>query len=185
MIPDLPIETDRLLLRAYAPGDVDDLYAFESLPEMHRYVYSVPRTRDQVATMVAERAGRTVLTAEGDFLGLVVELRETGTVIGTVVLKWASAEHRQGEIGYALHPAYHGKGLALEAATPLLRLGFEGLGLHRMYGRIDGRNTASAKLLERLGMRREAHLVQNEFVKGEWTDEMVYAVLASEWRSSS
>jgi RimJ/RimL family protein N-acetyltransferase len=63
----------------------------------------------------------------------------------------------------------------------MLRLGFEDLGLHRILGRLDARNTASAKLLERLGMRREAHIVENEFVKGEWTDELLYGLLAREW----
>ena len=61
-------------------------------------------------------------------------------------------------------------------------MGFDELGLHRIEGRIDARNTPSARVLERLGMRREAHFVQNEFIKGEWTDEVVYAVLAAEWR---
>ena len=63
----------------------------------------------------------------------------------------------------------------------VLRLGFEGLDLHRVCGRLDGRNAASARVLERLGMRREAHLVQNEIVKGEWSDEVVYAMLRHEW----
>ena len=63
----------------------------------------------------------------------------------------------------------------------MLAIGFDGLGLHRIVGRLDARNRASARVLERLGMRREAHLVENEHVKGEWTDELVYALLAREW----
>jgi RimJ/RimL family protein N-acetyltransferase len=63
----------------------------------------------------------------------------------------------------------------------MLRLGFEGLGLHRIVGRCDARNRASAKVMERLGMRREAYFRQNEIVRGEWTDELVYAMLADEW----
>src|SRR5690349_19569807 len=104
-----------------------------------------------------------------------------GAVIGDVSLTWVSEAHKQGEIGFALHPDYQGKGLAREAAEVMLRLGFEDLGLHRILGRLDARNAASAKLLERLGMRREAHIVENEFVKGEWTDELVYGLLAREW----
>ena len=65
----------------------------------------------------------------------------------------------------------------------MLRLGFEELDLHRIVGRLDARNTASARVLERLGMRLEAHLRENEFVKGEWVSELIYAVLAGEWRS--
>ncbi len=63
----------------------------------------------------------------------------------------------------------------------LLRLGFDGLGMHRIIGRLDARNTGSANLLKRLGMRQEAHFVRNEFLKGEWTDEAVFAMLAEEW----
>ena len=70
---------------------------------------------------------------------------------------------------------------ATEAAAALLRLGFEGLGLHRIIGRCDGRNRGSAMVMERNGMRREAHLIENEFVKGEWTDELIYANLRREW----
>ncbi len=70
---------------------------------------------------------------------------------------------------------------ATEAGREMLRLGFESYGLRRMIGRLDGRNEPSARVLARLGMRREAHFVQNEFVKGEWADEVVYAMLHHEW----
>jgi RimJ/RimL family protein N-acetyltransferase len=63
----------------------------------------------------------------------------------------------------------------------MLRLGFAGLGLHRIIGRCDARNDASARLMERLGMRREAHFRENEIFKGAWGDEYVYAILAAEW----
>jgi RimJ/RimL family protein N-acetyltransferase len=100
-----------------------------------------------------------------------------------VSLERASREHQQGEVGYVLHPDHQGHGFATEAATVMLRLGFEILGFHRIVGRLDARNEASARVLERLGMRREAHLRENEFIKGEWCDELVYAMLASEWRA--
>ncbi|WP_412539318.1 GNAT family protein [Longispora sp. K20-0274] len=183
--PDLPIETARLRLRPYAAADVPDLYALESHPEVHRYLYSEPRDLTQVAERASERTDWVAFRAEGDQLALIVELKETREVIGNVNLHWVSETHRQGEIGYTLHPDHHGRGYASEAAAPLLRVGFEDLGLHRVIGRLDGRNTASARVLEKLGMRREAHLVQNEFVKGEWTDEVVYALLASEWTGAS
>ena len=65
----------------------------------------------------------------------------------------------------------------------MLGLAFDGLGLHRVVARCDGRNTASVAVMERLGMRKEAHFVENEFVKGEWADEIVHAMLAEEWRA--
>src|SRR5690606_7276538 len=108
----------------------------------------------------------------------------TGALVGDVNLVWTSREHRQGEIGFVLHPAHHGLGFASEAGAVMLRLGFEGLGLHRIVGRCDGRNLASARVMEKLGMRREAHFRENEIVKGEWSDEIVYAMLSTEWRRS-
>ncbi len=103
-------------------------------------------------------------------------------MIGEVLLKWASETSRQGELGYALHTGYHGRGLAAEAAGAVLRLGFEELGLHRICANVINGNAASAKLLTRLGMRQEGHLVENVFFKGEWCDELVFALLAREWR---
>lgn len=96
---------------------------------------------------------------------------------------WRDAASRQGEIGYIFNPAYHGQGYATEAARVLLELGFEGLGLHRIYARCAAANTASWRVMERLGMRREAHLRENLFVKGAWDEELIYAMLEDEWRA--
>ena len=76
---------------------------------------------------------------------------------------------------------HQGNGYATEAARPLLDWAFGDLALHRVIGRTEARNTGSARVLEKLGMRREAHLVENEWVKGEWQSELVYAILDREW----
>lgn len=182
--PTYPIETARLLLRPLRMADLDDLHAIQSREDVTRYLYWSPRSRDEIRATLRARGRHHALRAEGDPLVLAVERRDTGAMIGTVNLFWLSAEHRQGEIGYIFHPDHHGRGYASEAVVEILRLGFEGLGLHRLCGRCDGRNAASARLMERLGMRREAHLVQNEFVKGEWCDEVIYAMLAEEWAAA-
>ncbi len=109
--------------------------------------------------------------------------KAAGELVADVVLIWVSAEHRQGEVGYIVHPDRQGRGYATEATRPLLRIAFEDLGLHRVVGRVEARNAASARVLEKLGMRREAHLVENEFVKDEWQSELVYAILDREWRA--
>ena len=181
--PEYPLRTQRLLLRPYARGDVDGLYAYQRLPEVHRYLYTEPRTRAEVEAIVAERAGLAVLTETGKAITLVAELAQTGELVGDCMLFWRSQQHEQGEVGYVFNPAYHGRGYATEAVGALLRLGFEGLGLHRIAGHLDARNTASARVLERAGLRREAHLVENEFVKGEWADELIYGILRREWEA--
>jgi RimJ/RimL family protein N-acetyltransferase len=181
--PDYPLRSERLLLRPYTLDDLEALHDIQSRAEVTRYLYFGPQDRDQVRAVLEDRAEATALRDEGDRLILAAALPETGTIVGDVLLRWTSREHRQGEIGYTVHPDHGGRGFATEAAEVMLRLGFEDLGLHRIVGRLDGRNGASARVLERLGMRREAHFVQNEFVKGEWTDEIVYALLAEEWRT--
>jgi RimJ/RimL family protein N-acetyltransferase len=105
-------------------------------------------------------------------------------LIGDFTLWLESSEHRRGEIGFLVHPDHQGRGHAIEASRELLRLGFEDLGLHRVIGTLEARNGPSARVLERLGMRREAHLVENEWVKGEWQSEVVYAILDREWRAA-
>jgi len=179
--PTYPILTRRLLLRPFAMDDLADLHAIQSRPDVTRYLMWRPRSLAEVREVLAKRARTTTLEDQGDALNLAMTLPESGALVGDVSLRWVSAKHRQGEIGFVLHPDHHGKGFAGEAGAVMLRLGFEGLGLHRVVGRCDARNTASAKVMERLGMRREAHLRQNEIVKGEWTDELVYAMLADEW----
>ncbi|MFE3455797.1 GNAT family N-acetyltransferase [Nonomuraea sp. NPDC059194] len=183
--PSFPIVTDRLVLRPFRPDDLQVVHAWERLPEVARFLYWEPRDLEASREVLGQRVTRVALLEEGDVLDLAVTLRETGQVIGQVLLIWTSRQHQQGEIGYVLHPDFHGKGYAPEASRQMLRLGFEELGLHRIVGRLDGRNTASARVLEKLGMRREAHLVENELVKGEWSDEVVYAMLGSEWAGLS
>ncbi|NIH84268.1 GNAT family N-acetyltransferase [Amycolatopsis granulosa] len=179
--PAYPLKTARLILRPFAQSDLNALHSFQSHPDVTRYFFGEPRTRAATAAALRDKIARSTLTEPGEYLALAVELIDTGELIGDLTLRWASSEHASGEIGVAVHPRHHGKGYAAEAVGELLRLGFDELGLHRIYGRCDSREVASASLMEALGMRREAHLRENELVKGEWTDELVYAMLSSEW----
>jgi RimJ/RimL family protein N-acetyltransferase len=185
--PDYPIETERLLLRPLDPGaDVDALYAYQSREDVCRYIPYPALTREQVAARLADPKRTTdTIEAQGGFANLAVVIRDTGQVIGDVILIYANAEHRTGEIGYAFNPDHYGHGYATEACRPLLKLAFEDMDLHRVVGRIDARNDASAAVLRRLGMRQEAVLVENEWFKGEWTTEIDFAILASEWREAA
>lgn len=124
---------------------------------------------------------RRAIYNEGEALTLGIEHSDIGRVIGDVMLYFRSAQHRSGEVGWVLHPAYAGRGLATEAAHAVLHLAFDTLGLHRVVARVDTRNDASLRLCERLGMRREAHLVENEWFKGGWSDEINFALLEDEW----
>lgn len=175
------ISTERLTLRRYRESDYDDLLKLQSNPEVARFLLYDARSPEQVREGLAKRLADVAMDTDGQALTFAVVLTETGQHLGEVTLFVYSAEHRSGEIGYVFHPESAGHGYASEATKELLRLGFEHYGWHRLIARLDARNTASYKLLERLGLRREAHFVRNEFLKGEWTDELVYAMLADEW----
>lgn len=180
--PTYPLETDRLLLRPFIADDLEMLHDLERREETARYLYNQPLDLDATRALLARRMTRTAIDDERDDLSLVAVHRASGAPVGHVNLHLVSRPHRQGEIGYVLHPDHQGHGYATEATEVMLRLGFVDLDLHRIVGRLDARNAASARVLERLGMRLEAHLRENELVKGEWCDELVYAILASEWR---
>jgi RimJ/RimL family protein N-acetyltransferase len=167
------------MLRPWDPSDLDVFLRLRGDPEVVRYLYGYPMTRDEAETRLG--AQRSAITECGSWMNLAVVLATTDELLGDVGVCWISAVHREVEIGYTFLPEHHGHGYATEAATAVVDLAFSGLGAHRVTGRIDARNSASAAVLSRLGLRHEAHFVENEWVKGEWTDESVYAVLASEW----
>jgi RimJ/RimL family protein N-acetyltransferase len=161
--------------------DLDALFAMHSRPDVARFTHWDARSRDEVRAVLEKKTTFDAIRSEGDILALAAVLRATGEVIGDLVLQWLRDETLQGEIGFIVHPDHHGRGYATEAAGPLLLIAFRDLGLHRVVGRVEARNTASARVLEKLGLRREAHLVENEFVKNEWQSELVYAILDREW----
>ncbi len=176
-----PIGTRRLLLRPFTPEDFDALFAMQSRPEVARHLYWEARTEPAVRTALEKKLASVGIHAEGDVVALAAVLADTREMVGDLILQLISAEHQTGEIGFIVHPDHQGRGYATEAAREVLRIGFEGVRLHRVIGRVEARNTASARVLEKLGMRREGYLVENEWVKGEWQSELVYAMLDREW----
>jgi len=181
----LPIETDRLTLRRYVDTDYDDLLKLQSNPDVTRYLLYDVRTPEQVKEALAGRMADVAMDRDGQALTAAVILRDTGRHLGEVTLFMNSVEQQTGELGYVFHPESAGHGYASEAAVELLRIGFDELGMHRIIARLDARNDGSVNLLKRLGLRQEAHFVQNEYLKGEWTDELVFAMLYSEWDKRS
>ena len=183
--PSWPLRTERLVLRPFAADDLEPLHAIHSDESVARWLYNDPRSAGGDAGTPRQQGRRGVDGGRGRVAGAAAVLRETGELVADISLLWTSEAHRQGELGFVVHPAHQGRGYATEATRPLLAFAFETLGLHRVVGRLEPRNTGSARVLEKLGMRREAHLVENEWVKGEWQSELVYAILAREWRDAS
>ncbi|MGW1225344.1 GNAT family N-acetyltransferase [Streptomyces sp. NPDC001478] len=178
--PLLPMTTPRLSLRLFTADDADALYAYQGLASVARYLYRPAHTRERSGQVAAERAAQTVWRSDGDKVSLAVCRRDDPALLGEVSLSLADARAAQAEIGWTLDPRHEGHGYATEAAGTLARFAFDTLGVHRLYARLDVENAGSVGVCERLGMRREAHLVENDLDGDRWGSEYIYAALAAD-----
>lgn len=183
MSPDWPLETSRLTLRPFVADDFEALHVMRSDAEIARYLYEEPLSPEATRSLLARKIGAASWSAEGDWLTVAVVERTSGVTVGDLSLFRVSERDRTAEIGFIFDPRQQGKGFATEAARAIVVWAFESAGMHRIIGRCEARNAASVRVLEKLGMRREAHFVENEWVKGEWQSELVYAILEREWMS--
>lgn len=180
----LPIETRRLLIRLFEDKDLEDILEYSQTADhwLTRTLKWQP-TREGIKKFWEQR--RYLDLSEGvDDLDLVIELKEKGKVIGNIGMELSHlSENKQGTIDWLLGSMFQGQGFASEAARSFLTFGFDKLELHRISARTSRDNIRSWLLMERIGMRREAHFKQSTNVNEEWQDEFIYAVLAEEWHS--
>lgn len=159
-VPELPIRTERLVLRAHRPEDLDDMVVFHGDPDSTRYIPWPVRTREQTAEALAKKYAQTVARVDGDWIVLAIEEAETGTVIGEVLLK------REGdgraEVGYIIRRDRQGKGLASEAVRAMLELGFDAFDRTSIDAMIVRGNGASVALVTRFGFVRNDTLDEVE-----------------------
>lgn len=177
-----PLRTERLTLRPFRRGDEPAVLAYRRRADVCRYIPADPMTQASAPAFIGDRITARGIDAAGGRIVFAVEL--DGLVIGDVLVHTGRVADRQAEVGWVFNPDFHGHGYATEAVRELFRLSFDELGMHRVWAQLDPRNTASARLCERLGMRHEAHLRQDMWLKGEWTDSAIYSILESEWRCS-
>lgn len=182
LYPEYPLRTERLIMRPFERGDVEAVFDYRKRDDVARYLFDQALSKDECALAIQQRIAQTKIQEEGDRVVVAVALAETGLLIGEMSLILRSASGRQGEIGWIFSPDYQGRGFATEAASCILDLAFGRADMHRVIARCDARNTGSYRLMERLGMRREAHFKEHAIFKGQWDEEFVYAVLAREWR---
>ncbi len=173
------IETERLIIRRLRDDDLETLVTYRNLPEVARWQLWDGYTAEEARELINDCNVTEPFTAGGWFQ-FGVALKTTDELVGDLYLRMDEAGE-QAEIGYTFAPKFQGQGLATEAVRALLHHAFTARGLHRIYGVSDPRHTASKNLLKRVGMRQEAHYRENLWFKGEWADDVVYAVLAREW----
>jgi RimJ/RimL family protein N-acetyltransferase len=179
----LPIVTERLTLRTYREDDLEPTLAYYALPEVARYIPYEPWTHEDAVEQLHRRLRRTGIDGEEKALGLVAE--HGGRVIGDVGLWCADDTRRRGEMGWAFRPDVTGHGFATETVRAVVDVAFGHYGMQRVFAQLDARNSASARLCERVGMRQEAHLRRDWWCKGEWSDTLVYGLLREEWAEAA
>ena len=181
------LRTERLVLRPLNSGDLDDVHAYQKLKDVVRYLHWEVHDHEESAKHLKKRIAMNRIEDDGDGIVYAVELPDAegghSRVIGDLSLFLKSGAFAKFEIGWVFHPMFHGNGFATEATERLLELCFETLGAHRVFAQLDARNSASARLCERLGMKQEALLRETESNKGEWMDTAVFGLLEHEYRA--
>jgi len=176
----LPIITERLILRRFTFNDIQDIIEIVSHPSVARITKDIEANEAGVKKFIDEQNIYQPFERNKHFY-LAIERKEDRKVIGLLTLM--CGEHKQGAIGWSIGINYRGKGYAAEGVKGLMRYGFSALDLHRIHATTSNINTASWKVMERVGMRKEAHLREAEFRDGEWIDVVIYAILAEEWQN--
>ncbi|MBK6735700.1 MAG: GNAT family N-acetyltransferase [bacterium] len=161
-----------------AAADAAEVFAYRCLPEVRRFQSFEPRSLADVEQFIA--GTQSVKFGDpGPWCQLAIRLRAEGLLIGDLGVRVTAEDPRQVEIGFTLAPAYQGRGYATEAVSGLIGHLLGPLAKHRVFASADPRNARSLALLERVGMRREAHFHESLWFKGEWVDDVVYAILES------
>jgi aminoglycoside 6'-N-acetyltransferase len=180
--PDLSLLTPRLLIRRFQAGDAETLAGYRSDPDVARYQsWTAPLSTGEAARLVRALADGDP-TRPGWFQYAVVE-RSRDVLVGDVGVN-RHENGMQAEIGFTLARSWWGRGYATEAVGRVLERLFAEDGLHRVSAECDARNEASARLLERVGFRREGRRRAHTWIKGEWTDDLLFGLLADEWRAA-
>ncbi len=174
------LETARLRLRHFSEADLPTFLAYRNDPEIARYQSWETITAGQARALISEQLHLHPGTP-GTWFQFAIALKTTDDLIGDCMLHVRADDPQQGEIGYTLAREEQGRGYATEAIRAVLTYAFETLDLHRVIATVDCRNTPSIRLLERVGMRREGHFLQDAWYKGEWCDDYLYALLHVEW----
>jgi ribosomal-protein-alanine N-acetyltransferase len=168
------LRTDRLTLRPLQSTDVEAIASYSLRPEFIRFLPLPPQTMETAAQFVERAVANDQPDPKGDWL-FAIQIREAPRLIGTIRIGVRSVEHRQGDLGYAVHPDHWRKGYATEALRRILEFGFENLSLERIWATADVRNVASWRVMEKAGMEREGLMRHHLLVRGAWRDSVLYA----------
>ncbi len=171
--------TRRLILREFRESDFDHFKELESHPETYRFESAHPD--DSKLRAYLEKARADKLQTTRTCYRLTVTIKPEDEVRGRMTLTLMNASIREWEIGWAIHPAEWGKGFAVEAARGLLEFAFTDLGAHRVVAFSHALNTASLRVMQKLGMEQDGLLRETRLWHGAWCNEVVFSILERDW----
>ncbi len=176
--------SERLSVRRLRRDDLATFVKYRSDPEVARYQsWNAPYPQAEAERLIKDMR-RMHPDTPGEWFQFAIALRSTGELIGDCGAKPSAYDPTTTQIGYTIGRAHQRCGYGSEAVRTLLGYLFDARGMHRVTASCDGRNVASMGLLERLGMRKEGVMLQSVWAKGEWTDDVLFAMLASEWAAA-
>lgn len=173
------ILTARLKLRCLTAEDAKELFAYRAHPDVVRYQSWHPESLEGVQAFIDDMTSRK--WNEPGWYQIGIALNSGGTLIGDCGIHVLESDSRLVELGITIAPEYQSRGYASEALVGVLDLLFTRLDKHRVTASVDPRNLASIALMARIGMRKEGHLVQSLWFNDSWADDVVFAMLATEF----
>ena len=180
MSMNLPLQTKRLTIRDFEVADWEAVHSYGSECEVVQYLPFGPNSEEDTKNFVQKVIAFQRDEPRQDF-HLAAILKAEKQLIGGCRIAVLDQLNRGGSIGYCFNRHFWGKGYATEAARALLDFGFEQLDLHRIFATCSSENIASARVLEKIGMRQEGYIREHEWIKGKWRDSLIYAILEHEW----
>ena len=181
----MEIQTDRLLLRRFRPADLEAFVAYRSDENVARFQsWDESYSRSDAERFLIEDS-KVAPGQPGQWLQLAIEERETGSLCGDCAVRVAEDQPHTAEVGVTLAAQHQNRGIASEALRAALDWLFGEQDMYRVYAQADDRNEAVHRLLEKLGFRLEARLIDADWFKGEWTTLRTYAVLKKDTKSEA
>lgn len=181
-LKELIFSTERLDLRGIRLCDAKSMFKYRSNPQVYEFQNWKPQTLEDVEGFISMNISKTPNIPD-TWYQVGIFIKGVDELIGDIGIHFLEAENVQVEIGYTLALDYQGKGFGTEAVVGVINYLFNNLNKHRITASVDPRNTKSLALLERIGMRKEAHFKKSLWFNEQWADDIVYAILKEEWIS--
>lgn len=178
---EIRISTERLILRSIRLSDAESMFLYRSEPRIMGFQSWKPEAINEVEEFIDKSS--KIFNIPNTWYQLVIISKETEELIGDIGIHFLDTDGTQTEIGFTLSLEYQGRGYATESINEVINFLFSNLKKHRIFASVDPSNIKSIAVLERCGMRKEAHFKKSVWINEEWTDDIIYAILNEEWRS--